>query len=40
MFGSDCRFSVQVAHAMGAAEYDRARDIMRQGILISFYSEC
>lgn len=29
-------FSVQVAHAMGAAEYDRARDIMRQGILISF----
>lgn len=29
-------FSVQVAHAMGAAEYDRARDIMRQGILASF----
>lgn len=29
-------FSVQVAHAMGAAEYGRARDIMRQGILASF----
>lgn len=29
-------FSVQVAHAMGAAEYGRGRDIMRQGILASF----
>lgn len=29
-------FSVQVAHAMGAAEYGRARSIMRQGILASF----
>lgn len=29
-------FSVQVAHAMGAAEYGRGRDIMRQGILTSF----
>lgn len=29
-------FSVQIAHAMGAAEYGRARDIMRQGILASF----
>lgn len=29
-------FSVQVAHAMGAAEYSRGRDIMRQGILASF----